>query len=71
MTKSQIFKSKFPEFVGVVNFLTSDCEQVNFIDVPNDLIKFTTTLMSWENSLSHVMDFMSDDEFENLLKSFK
>ena len=81
MTKSQIFKSKFPEFVGVVNFFTSDCEQLNFIDVPNDTVEFTTTFMlscqccsdidQREESLSHIMDLMMDDEFEDLLKLLK
>ena len=81
MTKSQIFKSKFPEFKGVVNFFTSDCEQVNFIDVPNDTVEFTTSFVlscqccsdsiQDEASLSHIMDLMTDDEFEDLLKLIK
>lgn len=81
MTKSEIFKSKFPEFKGVVNFFTSDCEQVNFIDVPNDTVEFTTSFVlscqccsdidQREEPLSHIMDLMSDDEFENLLELFK
>ena len=81
MTKSQIFKSHFPEFKGVVNFFTSDCEQVNFIDVPNDSVEFTTTSVAScgcchetderEESLSHIMDFMMDDEFHDLLSIIK
>ena len=81
MTKSQIFKSKFPEFKGVINFFTSDCEQLNFLDVPNDTIEFTTTFTlscgccsDWnqnESDLSHIMDLMSDSEFEDLLELFK
>ena len=80
MTKSQIFKSKFPEFKGTVDFFTSDCEQVNFIDVPNDSVEFTTTFVlscqccsDWEQreeSLSHIMDLMSDKEFQDLLELF-
>ena len=81
MTKSQIFKLKFPELKGVVNFFTQDCEQVNFIDVPNDSVEFTTTFIlsceccsdidQREGSLSHIMDLMSDKEFEDLLELFK
>ena len=81
MTKSQIFKSKFPEFKGVVDFFTSDCEQLNFIDVPNDTVEFTTTFTlscqcctdidQREESLSHLMDDMSDSEFEELLELIK
>ena len=81
MTKSQIFKSHFPEFKGVVNFFTSDCEQVNFIDVPNDSVEFTTTTVGScgcchevhenEESLSHIMDLMMDEEFQELLSIIK
>jgi hypothetical protein len=81
MTKSERFKSKFPEFVGVVDFFTSDCEQVNFIDVPNGTVEFTTMFtlscgccsdsIQDEASLSHIMDLMSDDEFEDLLSIIK
>lgn len=81
MTKSQIFKSKFPEFKGVVNFFTSDCEQVNFIDVPNNTVEFTTSstascgccheIDEREESLGHIMDLMMDEEFEDLLKLLK
>lgn len=77
MTKSEIFKSKFPEFVGVINFFTSDCEQVNFIDVPNNTVEFTTIFTlscgccsDWDQRvepLSHIMDLMSEDEFQDLL----
>ena len=74
MTKSEIFKLKFPTLKGVVDFFTSDCEQINFIDVPNDRIEFTTTttlscmcctdIDSREEPLSHIMDLMSDEEFD-------
>lgn len=75
MTKSEIFKLKFPTLKGVVDFFTLDCEQINFIDVPNDRIEFTTTFTlsckcctdfdQREEPLSHVMDSMSDKEFED------
>lgn len=81
MTKSQIFKSQFTNFKGVVDFYTSDCEQLNFIDVPNDTVEFTTTdmaecgccleIVEREESLSFIMDGMMDDEFEDLLNSLK
>jgi hypothetical protein len=79
MTKSQIFKSQFPNFVGVVDFFTSDCEQLNFINVEDNLVEFTRTVRAScdccseieerEESLSFVMDGMTDDEFEDLLNS--
>jgi hypothetical protein len=81
MTKSQIFKSQFPGFIGVVNFFTSDCEQINFIDVESDIVEFTTTCTAScgccseieENvdSLSFIMDGMTDDEFQDLLDLLK
>ena len=43
MTKSEIFKSKFPDFCGTVGFFTEDCQMVNFIDVESDLVEFTTS----------------------------
>ena len=77
MTKSETFKLHFPEFKGVVDFFTSDCEQLNFIDVPNDTVEFTTSFtlscgccndsIQDEASLSHIMDFMSGGEFVELL----
>ena len=74
MTKSQIFKLKFPELKTTISFFTEDCEQLNFIDVPNDIIEFTTTTTlscmcctdfdQREEPLSHIMDLMSDEEFD-------
>lgn len=76
MTKSEIFKSKFPKLKTTISFFTEDCEQLNFIDVPNDKIEFTTTTVlscmccidfdQREESLSHIMDLMSDKEFEEI-----
>ena len=43
MTKSQIFKSQFPNFKGALNFFTFDDEQLNFIDVVSDTVEFTIT----------------------------
>jgi hypothetical protein len=81
MTKSQIFESQFPNFIGVVNFFTSDCEQLNFIDVQKDVVEFTTTdtaecgccseIEEREESLSFIMDGMMDDEFQDLLNLLK
>ena len=79
MTKSQIFKSQFPNFVGAVNFFTSDCERLNFINVQANSIEFTRTVRAScdccseieerEESLSFIMDGMTDDEFQDLLNS--
>ena len=81
MTKSQIFKSQFPNFIGVIDFFTSDCEQLNFINVEEDIVEFTKTVRAScdccseieerEESLSFIMDGMMDDEFEDLLNSLK
>jgi hypothetical protein len=81
MTNSQIFKLEFPEFIGVVDFFTSDCEQVNFIDVESDTVEFTRTITARcgccsdieerEESLSFIMDFMTDDEFQDLILLIK
>ena len=81
MTKSQIFKSQFPNFVGAVRFFTSDCEQLNFINVQANSVEFTKTVRAScdccskieerEESLSFVMDRMMDDEFQDLLNSLK
>lgn len=79
MTKSQTFRSQFPNFKGVVDFFTSDAEQLNFIDVQGDSVEFTTAgtaecgccpeTKEWSESLSHVMDFMTEDEFKDLVAS--
>jgi len=76
MTKSQIFKTKFPEFVGVVDFYTSDCEQLNFIDVESDIVEYTISVVQsceccseyefQTSNLDHIMDCMSYEEFEEL-----
>jgi hypothetical protein len=81
MTKSEIFKLQFPNFKGVINFFTSDCEQLNFIDVETDTVEFTRTITAScgccsdieerEESLSFIMDGMMDDEFEDLLNLLK
>lgn len=81
MTKSQIFKSQFPNFIGIIDFFTSDCEQLNFINVEDDTVEFTKTctascgccseIEEREESLSFIMDGMTDDEFEDLLNSLK
>ena len=76
MTKSEIFKDKFPGFKGVVDFYTTDSEQINFIDVDNDIVEFSVLVQLScecchdyefrEEGLSHIMDYMSDAEFEEL-----
>lgn len=81
MTKSQIFKSQFPNFVGAVRFFTSDCEQLNFINVQANSVEFTKTITAScdccseieerEESLGFVMDLMTDDEFQDLLNYIK
>ncbi len=81
MTKSQIFKSQFPNFIGVVDFFTSDCEQLNFINVQANSVEFTKTVRAScdccseieerEESLSFIMDGMTDDELQDLLTLLK
>jgi hypothetical protein len=76
ITKSQIFKSKFPEFKGVVYFYTSDSEQINFINVEDNIVDYTTSFQlsckccyDYESniaSLDYIMDDMSDTEFDEL-----
>jgi hypothetical protein len=76
MTKSQIFKTKFPEFKGVVNFYTLGNEQINFIDVAADKVEYTYTytmqcgccvdIESDVESLSYMMDDMGNMEFGEL-----
>ena len=76
MTKSEIFKDKFPGFKGVVDFYTTDSEQINFIDVDSDIVEFSVLVQlscgcchdyeSREERLGYVMDYMSDGEFEEL-----
>ncbi len=76
MTKSDIFKDKFPGFKGVVDFYTTDGEQINFIDVDGDMVEFTVAVdlycgccydyESREERLGYVMDYMLEGEFEEL-----
>ena len=81
MTNSQIFESQFPNFKGVVDFFTSDAEQLNFINVEADSVEFTRTVTAScgccfeveerEESLSFIMDGMTYDEFQDLLETLK
>ena len=76
MTKSDIFKDKFPGFKGVVDFYTTDGEQINFIDVDGDIVEFSVLVQlscgcchdyeSREERLGYVMDYMLEGEFEEL-----
>jgi len=78
MTKSEIFKSKFPDFCGTVGFFTDDCQMVNFIDVESDLVEFTTSVPmsclccseteSHSVTLSEMFDDMSESDFEEFIK---
>ena len=81
MNKALQFKNQFPEFCGVVNFFTDDCEQVNFIDVESNLVEFTTTVTAQcgccseiethSESLIYFLELMSDEDFEMLIKTIK
>jgi hypothetical protein len=81
MTKSQIFKTKFPDFVGAVdayknNSGGSTYEILNFIDVPNNRINYTYFFVaecgccddsdSDTETMDFVLDDMSDADFEEL-----
>jgi hypothetical protein len=78
MTKSEIFKSKFPDFCGTVGFFTDDCQMVNFIDVESDLVEFTTSVTAncgccsdteqHMVTLSEMFDDMSESDFEEFIK---
>lgn len=78
MTKSEIFKSKFPVFKGTLGFFTDDCQLINFIDVEQDIVEFTTTVAmsclcctdteSHFVTLSEMFDTMSDEDFSEFLK---
>ena len=76
MTKSEIFKDKFPGFKGYVDFYTTDSEQINFIDVEANRVEYTYTYVmncgccvdveSDVETLGFILDDMSDNEFEEL-----
>jgi hypothetical protein len=76
MTKSEIFKDKFPEFKGVVNFNTISNDQINFIDVEANRVEYTyiyvmncgccVDIESDVETLEFMLDDMSDGEFEEL-----
>ena len=76
MTKSEIFKDKFPEFKGVVNFKTIDNDQINFIDVEANRVEYTYTYVmncgcctdveSDVETLGFMLEIMEDGEFEEL-----
>jgi len=79
MTNVEKFKSQFPNFSGVVNLFTDDCQQVNFIDTDTDLIDFTTTFTArcgccidteqQSEDLSDFLNGLSDNDFELLINS--
>ena len=76
MTKLEIFKNKFPGFKGVVNFKTTDNDQINFIDVEANRVEYTytyvmncgccTDIESDVETLGFMLEIMSDAEFEEL-----
>ncbi len=77
MTKSEIFKSQFPDFCGTLGFYTEDCQMVNFIDVESDIVEFATLVpMSCSKNKSHsitlseLLDEMPDNDFEKFLETF-
>ena len=77
MKKLDRIKSINDEFVGVVDIFTQDCKQINFIDVENNIIEFTTTTFShcspfneieqFEEDLSKFIEDMDEDDFIELL----
>ena len=81
MEKSQIFKSKFPEFIGAVEAYKYDnygdtSEIINFISVPGNYANYTYYFTAEcgccsdsdtdTELLAHVLDDMSDTEFNEL-----
>ena len=50
------------EFVGVVDVFTLDCQQINFIDVENNIIEFTTSKSSCCNPFNEIEGFSVDLE---------
>jgi len=71
MTKSQIFKNKFPEFKGETK------EILDFIDVPNNRVNYTYYYREAcgcchgrdeDIETLEFIDDMSDGEFEELCK---
>ena len=79
MTNVEKFKSQFPNFSGVVNLFTDNCQQVNFIDTDTDLVDFTTTFTArcgccsdteqQSEDLSDFLNGLSDNDFELLINS--
>jgi hypothetical protein len=79
MTNVEKLKSQFPNFSGVVNLFTDDCQQVNFIDTDTDLVDFTTTFTArcgccsdieqQSENLSDFLNRLSDNDFELLINS--
>jgi hypothetical protein len=76
MTKVKTFKAKFPDFIGAVDFFTFDCEQVNFINVEDSFVEYTTTISARCGccsdieehiaSLDEFFEFMADEDFDLL-----
>jgi hypothetical protein len=81
MTKSIIFKTKFPNFIGEVEAYKFDkygdvSEIINFINVPDNWASYTYYFTAEcgccsdsdtdTELLAHVLDDMSDKEFEEL-----
>jgi hypothetical protein len=75
MKNSQIFKMKFPDFLGAVDIFTSSGEQVNFINTEDNIVEFTATttarcgccweVIAREEGLDFILDFMDNEEFED------
>ena len=81
VTKSQIFKSKFPEFIGNVdaykyNHYDDTSEIITHINVPDNRAHYTYYFTAEcgccsdsdtdSDLLAHVLDDMSDKEFNEL-----
>ena len=77
MKRIDKIKSINSEFIGVVDVFTQFNQQVNFIDVENNIIEFTTTtsphcspfnqVESFQEDLSEFIEGMEEDDFIELL----
>lgn len=81
MTKSDIFKDKFPGFKGAVDACKSDhwgdtSEVLDFIDVPNNQVRYTYYFVEQcgcchgrdedTETLEFMLDDMTEGEFKEL-----
>ena len=81
MTNSEIFRKRFPDFKGVVDYYTDENNQLNFIDVQENQVEYSYSYVEecgcchgFDNdtgTLEYILDDLTPEDFEELCKEIE